>query len=165
MNMPVLFCPAMLSKFLGAIWRRLPAFVRHNAGGMTQSRFTVTVGGVLFDDAQRILLLDHVFRTRAGWGIPGGFIMKGENPEDALRRELREEVAIEIENVKVIFTRTLGPQKQVEIYFRARVIGDPKPSSFEIKSAQWFALDQLPPGLSKDQRRLIERAISLDEKS
>ena len=155
----------MLSDFLGAIWRHLPAFVRRNAGSATQSRFTVTVGAVLFDDAGRILLLDHVFRAYAGWGIPGGFVMKGENPEDALRRELREEVAIEIKDVKLVFTRTLGPLKQVEIYFRARVIGDPKPSSFEIKSAQWFALDQLPPDLSKDQRRLIERAISRDEKS
>ena len=163
--MPVLFSPAMLSDFLGAIWRHLPAFVRRNAGSATQSRFTVTVGAVLFDDAGRILLLDHVFRAYAGWGIPGGFVMKGENPEDALRRELREEVAIEIKDVKLVFTRTLGPLKQVEIYFRARVIGDPKPSSFEIKRAQWFALDQLPPGLSKDQRRLIERAIARDEKS
>ncbi|HBB97488.1 MAG TPA: hypothetical protein DC054_19070 [Blastocatellia bacterium] len=165
MNMPVLFCPAMLSKLLGAIWRLLPAFVRRNAGTVTQSRFTVTVGAVLFDEAERILLLDHVFRSRAGWGIPGGFLMKGENPEDALRRELREEVAIEIANVKIIFTRTLGQPKQVEIYFRARVIGDPKPSSFEIKRAQWFALDQLPPELSNDQRRLIQRAMSLNEKS
>ena len=82
-----------------------------------------------------------------------------------MRRELREEVAIEIENVRVIFTRTLGQRNQVEIYFRAGVIGDPKPSSFEIKGSQWFALEQLPPDLSKDQRRLIERAISLDEKS
>ena len=155
----------MLSDFLGAIWRHLPAFVRRNAGSATQSRFTVTVGAVLFDDAGRILLLDHVFRAYAGWGIPGGFVMKGENPEDALRRELREEVAIEIKDVKLVFTRTLGPLRQVEIYFRARVIGDPKPSSFEIKRAQWFALDQLPPGLSKDQRRLIERAIARDEKS
>ena len=163
--MAVLSSPAMLSKLLGAIWRHLPAFVRRNAGVMTQSRFTVTVGAVLFDEAERILLLDHVFRTRAGWGIPGGCLMKGENPEDALRRELREEVAIEIANVKVIFTRTLGPPKQVEIYFRARVIGDPTPSSFEIKSAQWFALDQLPPDLSNDQRRLIERAVLLNEKS
>jgi 8-oxo-dGTP diphosphatase len=155
----------MLSKLLGAIWRHLPTVVRRNAGGLTQSRFTVTVGAVLFDEADRILLLDHVFRAQAGWGLPGGFLMKGENPEDALRRELREEVAIEIANVKVIFTRTLGRPRQVEIYFRARVIGDPKPSSFEITGAQWFAPDQLPSELSNDQRRLIERAMLLNEKS
>ena len=155
----------MFIEFLGAIWRYLPGSVRGRLVRIGQKRFTGTVGAVIFDDRGQILLLDHVFRPEGGWGIPGGFVMKGENPEDALRRELREEVAIEIKDVKLVFTRTLGPLKQVEIYFRARVIGDPKPSSFEIKRAQWFALDQLPPGLSKDQRRLIERAIARDEKS
>ena len=120
---------------------------------------------MLFDDRERILLLEHVFRADEGWGVPGGFISGVENPEAALRRELREEIDVEIEDVKLVFVRTLGKLKQVEIYFRARVIGDPKPSSFEIKRAQWFALDQLPPELSKDQRRLIERAIARDEKS
>src|SRR5207245_10603617 len=100
--MPVLFSPAMFSDFLGAIWRHLPGFVRRNAGTATQSRFTVTVGAVLFDDAGRILLLDHVFRAYAGWGIRGGFGMKGENNEEALRRELREEVESEDKDVKVV---------------------------------------------------------------
>ena len=155
----------MLTNILGAIWRYTPGAIRRRLVRLGQRRFTVTTGAMLFDDAGRILLLEHVFRPDSGWGIPGGFVMKGENPEDALRRELREEVAIEIKDVKLVFTRTLGPLRQVEIYFRARVIGDPKPSSFEIKRAQWFALDQLPPELSKDQRRLIERAIARDEKS
>jgi len=150
---------------MGVIWRRLPAIMRRHLSRIGQRRFTVTVAAMLFDENERILLLEHVFRADEGWGVPGGFINKAENPEAALRRELREEIGIEIEDVKVIFSRTLGTLKQVEIYFRARVIGDPKPSSFEIKSAQWFALDQLPPDLSNDQRRLIERAMSLNEKS
>ena len=155
----------MLSKFIGAIWRCLPATMRHHLARFWQRRFTVTVAAILFDDSKRILLLEHVFRADEGWGVPGGFIGRSENPEAALRRELREEIGIEIEDVKMIFSRTLGTLKQVEIYFRARVIGDPKPSSFEIKSAQWFALDQLPPDISNDQRRLIERAMSPNEKS
>ncbi|MFN2576131.1 MAG: NUDIX domain-containing protein [Pyrinomonadaceae bacterium] len=155
----------MLSKIAGAIWRRLPAAVRRRAALFGQARFTVTVAAMLFDDHGRILLLEHVFRADEGWGVPGGFITRGENPETALRRELREEIGVELEDVKMVFTRTLGKLNQVEIYFRARVVGDPKPSSFEIKSAQWFELDRVPPDLSKDQRRLIERAISRDEKS
>ena len=155
----------VLSKIAGAIWRRLPTSLRRHAAQFGQTRFRVTVAAMLFDDRERILLLEHVFRADEGWGVPGGFINKAENPEAALRRELREEISVELEDVQVIFTRALGTLRQIEIYFRARVIGDPKPSSFEIKSAQWFALDQLPPDLSKDQRRLIERAISLDEKS
>jgi ADP-ribose pyrophosphatase YjhB (NUDIX family) len=155
----------MFWTFMGAIWRRLPATMRRHLSRFGQRRFTVTVAAMLFDDNDRILLLEHVFRADEGWGVPGGFINKSENPEAALRRELREEIDIEIEDVKMVFCRTLGKLKQVEIYFRARVIGDPKPSSFEIKTAQWFALDQLPADISNDQRRLIERAMSLNEKS
>ena len=139
--------------------------MRRHLSRIGQRRFTVTVAAMLFDDTGRILLLEHVFRADEGWGVPGGFINRAENPEAALRRELREEIGVEIEDVKMILSRTLGTLKQVEIYFRARVIGDPKPSSFEIKSAQWFTLDQLPPNLSNDQRRLIQRAMSLNEKS
>ena len=132
---------------------------------MGQSRFTVTTGAMLFDDEGRILLLEHVFRPDSGWGIPGGFLSRSEQPQDGLRRELREEVSIEIDEVEFLFARTLPRPRQVEIYFRARVIGDPKPSSFEIKQAQWFTLNELPEELSNDQRRLIQRAVSVSEKS
>jgi len=143
----------------------MPGTIRRRMVRMGQSRFTVTTGAMLFDDDGRILLLEHVFRPDSGWGIPGGFLSRSEQPQDGLRRELREEVSIEIDDVEFLFARTLPRPRQVEIYFRARVIGDPKPSSFEIKQAQWFTLNELPEELSNDQRRLIQRAISLSEKS
>ena len=143
----------------------MPGTIRRRMVRMGQSRFTVTTGAMLFDDDGRILLLEHVFRPDSGWGIPGGFLSRSEQPQDGLRRELREEVSIEIDEVEFLFARTLPRPRQVEIYFRARVIGEPKPSSFEIKKAQWFTLNELPEELSNDQRRLIQRAILLSEKS
>ena len=146
----------MLTGLLGSIWRFLPGVLRRRLVRMGQRRFTVTVGALLLDDERRILLLEHVFRPDSGWGVPGGFINQGENPETALRRELREEIGVEIEDVRLVLARTLRRPRQVEIYFRARVIGQPVPCSFEIKRAQWFALDDLPD-LSSDQRRLIKQ--------
>ena len=137
--------------------------VRMHASRLGQTRFTVTVAAMLFDDEGRILLLEHVFRADRGWGVPGGFITKDEQPEQALRRELREEVSIEIDDVRFLFTRNLGRLKQVEMYYRARVIGQPNPSSFEIKQARWFPVNDLPPELSQDQRRLVARALALNE--
>jgi NAD+ diphosphatase len=110
-------------------------------------------------------LLDHVFRPDSGWGIPGGFLSSGEQPEEGLRRELREEIGIELEEIQMLFARSLGRLRQIEIYFRARAVGIPQPRSIEIKSAEWFAVNALPPDLSKDQIRLIDRAVSLCEKS
>ena len=155
----------MFKNLLGMLWRFTPRGVRRRAVRTGQSRFTVTAGAFIFDDQGRILLLEHVFRPDSCWGIPGGFVGAGEQPEKAVRRELREEVGLELENVELLFARTLRRPRQLEIYFRARALNPPKPCSFEIKRAGWFAIDELPDELSKDQRRLIQRALSVGEKS
>lgn len=149
----------MLTKFFGGIFRFLPGAVRRRVVRMGQRRFTVTAGALVFDDKDRILLLEHVFRPDSRWGIPGGFLNKGEQPEVALRRELREEVALEVTDVEFLFARTLPRPRQVEIYFVCKPDGDPVPSSFEIMKAAWFTTDNLPPDLSQDQRRIIKRAL------
>jgi len=151
----------MLINFLGAIWRHLPGSVRRRLSRLGQRRFTVTTAAFIFDGDGRLLLLEHVFRPDSGWGVPGGFLTKGEQPEAGLRRELREEIGIEVEEAEILFVRTLSRLRQIEIYFRARAIGEPKPCSFEIITAKWFALDDLPSELSKDQRRLLARARTL----
>ena len=156
---------SMLPGFVGSIWRHIPGAIRRRLVRLGQTRFTVTAGAMIFDDEGRILLLEHVFRPDSGWGIPGGFLGRHEQPEEGLRRELREEIGIEVEDVSFLFIRTLKRPGQVEIYFRARSIGTPKPSSFEIKKAEWFAVDALPEELSKDQKRLIHRVISINEKA
>lgn len=153
----------MLTEFFGAVWRRLPGSVRRRLVRIGQRRFTVTAGAIIFDDEGRVLLLEHVFRPNGGWGIPGGFLSKGEQPETALRREMREEIGIELEGVEMLFARTLPRPRQIEIYFSARAIGTPRPCSFEIRTAEWFKIDNLPAELSKDQRRLIQRALALSE--
>jgi ADP-ribose pyrophosphatase YjhB (NUDIX family) len=149
----------MLKKVLGALWRHAPKRVRRWGVRLVEPRFTVTVGAVITDERGRVLLLNHVFRVGSGWGIPGGFMEKGEQPEEALRRELREEIGLELESAEIALVRNLRKPNQVEIIFRCRPRGVSGEQSFEIKSAEWFAPDHLPAGLSKDQRELINRVL------
>jgi 8-oxo-dGTP diphosphatase len=144
---------------LGALWKRTPGSVRRRVVRFGQRRFTVTAGAFIFDDQGRILLLEHVFRPDSGWGIPGGFIGKGEQPEAALRRELREEIGLEVSDVELLFVRALPRPKQIEMYFRAKPMGPAVPCSFEIKRADWFPIDKLNCDLSRDQRQIIRRAL------
>lgn len=149
----------MWEKLLVGLWRHAPKSIRRLGVRLTQPRFTVTAGAIIEDERGRVLLLKHRFRAGAGWGIPGGFINHREQPEEALRRELREEIGLELESAAIALVRTLKRPHQVEIIFRCRTKDGAHPRSMEIKSAEWFELESLPEELSQDQRRLIERAL------
>ena len=149
----------MLNDLLGAIWRRAPKTLRRWTVRLSHPRFAVTAGAVITDARGRVLLLKHRFRPGTGWGMPGGFMEAGEQPEEALRRELREEVSLEVENLQLFTVRAFKRPMQVEIIFTARAIGDPDQLSFEIQKAAWFSLDELPDELPKDQAQLIKRAL------
>jgi len=49
--------------------------------------------GLVLDDERRILLVQQTYRD--GWYLPGGGVHRKEGLDEALRRELREEVGIE----------------------------------------------------------------------
>ena len=80
----------------------MPGKLRRWSARRLQQRFTVSAGAVVIDDQRRVLLLKHVFRTGSGWGVPGGFIGEGEEPEVAIRRELLEETGLELEHAELL---------------------------------------------------------------
>ncbi len=150
----------MLKNLVGAIWRRVPRVLRRMTMRATNARFTVTSAAIVVDKQGRVLLLKHRFRPGTGWGIPGGFIEAGEQPEEAVRRELREEVGLELADVELVTTRAFKKPRQIEIVFLSRPRGDASPKSIEIRKASWFSIDSLPEGFPADQRRLIKDALN-----
>jgi len=129
---------------------------------LTHTRFTVTAGAIIFNDQKQVLLLKHRFRAGSGWGLPGGFLERGEQPIEALRRELREEIGLEVEDVEVFAARSFKKPKQVEVLFRARANANVKSLTMEVERAEWFSLDSLPEGLPRDQRGYVERAAKIE---
>jgi nucleoside triphosphatase len=66
----------------------------------------IIVVGLIWNQAGELLLCRMnpnrgVFPGQ--WGLPGGGITPGEKMEDALRREIREELGIEIDAIKPVF--------------------------------------------------------------
>ena len=56
----------------------------------------VGVVGVLFNQMGQVLLAEHVFRPLFPWGLPGGWIGRGEDPAKALEREFEEELGLQV---------------------------------------------------------------------
>ena len=150
----------MLNDLLGAIWRRAPKALRRWTVRFSHPRFAVTAGAIVTDGHGRVLLLKHRFRPGSGWGLPGGFIEHGEQPEEGLRRELREEIGLEVERLKLFTVRAFKRPKQVEIVFMGQAVGNPDELSFEIQEAAWFLPREFPPELPRDQYDLIKRALN-----
>ncbi len=152
----------MLTELLATIWRRTPVRLRRWITQLTQTRFAVTVAGIITNPDGRVLLLRHTFRPGSGWGLPGGFLDAGEQPEAALRRELFEEVGLQLDDVELFMIRTFKRVNQIEILFRCTAVGTAKPQSAEISQLDWFSSSNLPEGLPGGQRDLIRKTLSED---
>lgn len=122
-----------------------------------QPTFTVSAAAVVLNENSEVLLLDHLLRPNATWGMPGGFLDHGEQPEAAVRREIREETGIELEDVRMISVRTVG--RHIETIFVARGVGEPNVLSREIRALGWFGPGELPQHLPQGQRALIEAVV------
>jgi len=146
--------------FFGKLWLRLPASLRRWTMRFSNTKFTVTAGAIIINDKGEVLLLKHAFRAGSGWGIPGGFMESGEQPDQTLRRELLEEVGLEVTDLRVFTARSFAKSRQVEIVFTCRCTGNAKPISVEVERAEWFRSDALPEALARDQKRLIEAALA-----
>lgn len=147
----------MFVKIAGVFWKVIPRGLRTWFTRRLHPTFTVSAAGIVTNEKGQVLLLDHILRPDSGWGVPGGFMEKREQPEAALRRELMEETGLELTDIRLERCRNM--RGHIEIIMIARGVGKPEVKSREITSARWFDLDDLPAEMSRDQHLLIGEAL------
>ncbi|MGH9275104.1 MAG: NUDIX domain-containing protein, partial [Acidimicrobiales bacterium] len=79
------------------VYRRLPVWARRRVVRTIAPGYTV--GAMCFIERDDGAMLLVRLSYRQSWGVPGGLLKRGEVPADAARREVREEVGLEIELV------------------------------------------------------------------
>jgi phosphoglycolate phosphatase len=74
------------------------------ARAVVDARPVVTVGALIFDDRSRVLMV-RTHKWSNLWGIPGGKTRFGESSEAALRREIKEETDLGIEDIRFVLVQ------------------------------------------------------------
>ena len=106
----------------------------------------LVVAAALLDGAGRVLIAQRPQgKWQAGrWEFPGGKVAPGESEEDAVRRELREELGVHAEDVRRVaeVRHDYGDRKvQLALWLVLRFDGDPR--GLEGQAVRWVGYPEL----------------------
>jgi 8-oxo-dGTP diphosphatase len=113
---------------------------------MTHEPLIHVVAGVIRDDTGRVLVAERpAGKHLAGsWEFPGGKSDAGEAPFDALRRELHEELGIDVESARpLISVPWTYPEKRIVLDAWLVDSYTGTPHAREAQALQWIAIDAL----------------------
>ncbi|RMG44200.1 MAG: (deoxy)nucleoside triphosphate pyrophosphohydrolase [Acidobacteria bacterium] len=118
---------------------------RRTAGKEATPRQRVVAAVIGRDGRYLLTLRPDGSHMASYWEFPGGKLEPGERPGEALRRELREEIGVDVEPGEELWrTEHRYPDRRVELLFlRARIVrGVPRP--LEVAALGWFRPEQMP---------------------
>ncbi|WP_022922638.1 NUDIX hydrolase [Ornithinimicrobium pekingense] len=81
---------------------------------------------------------------REGWSLPGGLMGKHEEPSDAVRREVAEEIGLDVDPGDPVTVRVDAERQVIDVVFR--VILETRPDldlATEARKAEWFTPGEL----------------------
>ncbi|MDR2854751.1 MAG: NAD(+) diphosphatase [Methanomicrobiales archaeon] len=104
----------------------------------------VIIVGVV--DGDRLLLTKYATGSYRRYALIAGFMEIGETYEDAVRREVMEEVGLRVKNIQYYKSQPWGFSQSVLAGFFAELDGEQmvKIDAHELKEASWYSRENLP---------------------
>jgi NAD+ diphosphatase len=132
-------CGAATHAELGGWVRRCPA-----DGGEEYPRTDAAVIMAVTDDADRILLAHGARWAERRFSMLAGFVEPGESLETAVRREVAEEVGVQVDEVTYVSSQPWPFPTSLMVAFRAHATtSDLVCDEQEVTEARWFTRDEL----------------------
>ena len=98
----------------------------------------IVAAGIVIRDG-KIMLCQRRPGDRLGlkWEFPGGKLERGENPQQALERELREELAIETRTGRIFDVHHVAGDREILVlFFRSELVSG-EPQTLECHAVHW----------------------------
>jgi ADP-ribose pyrophosphatase YjhB (NUDIX family) len=157
----------IISKWrIAAAVKRFPFLLTttHRLIRLTRPRFTAGAVGVLFNTLGEVLLVEHVYHTAPQWGLPGGYVDRGEDPQQTVVREMREELELGVEIIRALVIERSAFGAHLDIAYLCQSDQLVGRLSSELLEYRWVQPDQLPP-LRAFHRRAVSQALALMDRS
>jgi 8-oxo-dGTP diphosphatase len=111
---------------------------------------TIVVAAAVVIERGRVLLTQRKRGSHLEglWEFPGGKVEDGEDPRDALVRELREEIGVDADVgdiVEVTFHRYETKSVLLLFYAASLRAGSPEPRAIDVAAFQWADASGLDP--------------------
>lgn len=148
----------MTTKILVKVWGTFPIWLQTLVARFLRPRFRVAVAAFVFDEENRILLCEHTYRKSHPWGLPAGGLEYGEDPEEGIKRELREETGFNVQVERLLYADSAVEFHHVSLIYLCRIIDGTFKPNLEVSSVKFYPLDQLPRLLPTEQA-LIEKMM------
>jgi 8-oxo-dGTP diphosphatase len=106
----------------------------------------VLISDVIIVDNGKALLVQQRKQSAFGlWGLPGGHVEEGETPEQAVLREVQEELGLVLTDVNLLETYTLNASEgELEMRtYVGSINGGVALNDDELMAYGWFSLDSL----------------------
>jgi NAD+ diphosphatase len=105
---------------------------------------------VLIHDGDRVLLTRKRGWEPGRYALVAGFVDNGESLEAAVRREVKEEVGVEVDDIRYVGSQNWPFPSQLMVGFVARYAGgEVAVDHEELEDARWFPRNDLPVGPSR----------------
>jgi NAD+ diphosphatase len=133
-----------------------------NCGYVAYPRVSPAMMALVTRGSEILLARSHRF-VNGVYSALAGFVEPGETIEDCVRREVREEVGIEVDGITYFASQSWSFPHSLMIAYTAEYAGgDLRLEDAEIADARWFGVDALPPLPPNVSiaRRLIDATVA-----
>lgn len=101
---------------------------------------------VAITKGDKILLAKNAMNKSNFYSVLAGFVEPGENLEECVAREVKEEAGIEVKNIRYFGSQPWPFPDSLMVGFTAEYAGgELELDKNELSDAAWFSVDELPP--------------------
>jgi ADP-ribose pyrophosphatase YjhB (NUDIX family) len=114
-------------RLLLGLWRLFPPSLQDRAANVLYPRLNVGVVAIILRHRTHVLLAEHTYK-QAPWHLQEGYLGRGEQPAEGLRRVLAEELGYQMETCRLLHAEGNRRRRLLTLYSLVEAGGTFRPS-------------------------------------